>query len=399
MRCGRHGREEAGGARVVKDSGTRMNDWTPKLNPTVDLRRLPLSAEEGFVLSRLDGHTRARDLPALTGLPPERLRDILTRLVSQGALLPGVEPSPVNTVRQDTAPAQSSAPPPSPARTSASAAAGSGAHAGGAASVPHEASDLEPLPEAEATEGAPEEPEPADDVPEAVLGDYRKLFETRLHALPEDQRVALAHGAEDPELSALCFDPVPAVIKAVLENSRVGLAHARLIARHHRNPVGLEALVARAAFASDTGVRRFLVRNPQLPVALFRRLWAMRRLMEHHKLTVDRDVPEQTRRTARELLRQRFSTGPSEEKVELILNTEGRALGALVGMPVDGKTTSLLCGRTYRSPMLVQNIARWSAAPPALITHLLKQELVRRQPQLRAMLARHPNAPADAKRA
>ena len=356
-----------------------MSDWTPKLNPTVDLRRLPLNAEEGFVLSRLDGHTREKDLPALTGFPPDKLRDILARLVSQGALLPGTEvASPVNTVRPPEAPAPFTDHP--------------------APSL--DASDTEPLPEAESSDGADDDDDAGatDDVPETVQGDYRKLFETRLHALPEDQRVALAHGAEDPELSALCFDPVPAVIKAVLENSRVGLAHARLIARHHRNPVGLEALVARAAFAADTGVRRFLVRNPQLPAALFRRLWAMRRLMEHHKLTVDRDVPEQTRRTARELLRQRFSTGPSEEKLELILNTEGRALGALVGMPVDGKTTSLLCGRTYRSPMLVQNIARWSAAPPALIAHLLKQELVRRQPQLRMMLARHPNAPADAKR-
>ncbi|NNB95190.1 hypothetical protein HI113_14925 [Corallococcus exiguus] len=378
MRCERPGREEARTARVVKDSGARMSDWTPKLNPTVDLRRLPLNAEEGFVLSRLDGHTREKDLPALTGFPPDKLRDILARLVSQGALLPGTEAaSPVNTVRPPEAPAPFTDHP--------------------APSL--DASDTEPLPEAESSDGSDDDAGATDDVPEAVLGDYRKLFETRLHALPEDQRVALAHGAEDPELSALCFDPVPAVIKAVLENSRVGLAHARLIARHHRNPVGLEALVARAAFAADTGVRRFLVRNPQLPAALFRRLWAMRRLMEHHKLTVDRDVPEQTRRTARELLRQRFSTGPSEEKVELILNTEGRALGALVGMPVDGKTTSLLCGRTYRSPMLVQNIARWSAAPPALIAHLLKQELVRRQPQLRMMLARHPNAPADAKRA
>lgn len=352
-----------------------MNDWTPKLNPTVDLRRLPLNAEEGFVLSRLDGHTRARDLPALTGLPQERLQDILARLVAQGALLPGAE-APVNTVRQEPAAPEPIAPPREARDT--------------------EARDTEPLPDAEAGD---EDAAPEEEVPEAVLGNYRKLFETRLHALPEDQRVAMAHGAEDPELSALCFDPVPAVIKAALENPRVGLAHARLIARHHRNPVGLEALVARAAFASDTGVRRFLVRNPQLPAALFRRMWALRRLMEHHKLTVDRDVPESTRRTARELLRQRFATGPSEEKVELILNTEGRALGSLVGMPVDGKTTSLLCGRTYRSPLLVQNLARWSAAPPVLVAHLLKQELVRRQPQLRAMLARHPNAPADVKRA
>ncbi|WP_208726137.1 hypothetical protein [Corallococcus terminator] len=396
-----------------------MNDWTPKLNPTVDLRRLPLNAEEGFVLSRLDGHTRARDLPALTGLPLERLQDILARLVTQGALLPGAE-APANTVRQDTASASgplgsaTTAPQPRAASTPSASTAtpAQAASIQGTSHTPEGAlppeghdgpsldvRDTEPLPDAEAAEASDEDAAPEEEIPEAVLGNYRKLFETRLHALPEDQRVALAHGAEDPELSALCFDPVPAVIKAALENPRVGLAHARLIARHHRNPVGLEALVARAAFAADTGVRRFLVRNPQLPAALFRRMWALRRLMEHHKLTVDRDVPESTRRTARELLRQRFATGPSEEKVELILNTEGRALGALVGMPVDGKTTSLLCGRTYRSPLLVQNLARWSAAPPMLVAHLLKQELVRRQPQLRAMLARHPNAPADVKRA
>ncbi|HLM46654.1 MAG TPA: hypothetical protein VK458_22480, partial [Myxococcaceae bacterium] len=136
----------------------------------------------------------------------------------------------------------------------------------------------------------------------------------------------------------------------------------------------------------------------QLPGGLFRRLWSSRRLMELHKASGDRDIPEGTRRTAREVLRQRFSTGPAEEKVELILNTEGRSLVALTGLPVDGKTAALLCGRTYRSPLLIQNIARWSAAPPALIAHLLKQEAVRRQPQLKMLLQRHPNAPAEARR-
>jgi hypothetical protein len=120
--------------------------------------------------------------------------------------------------------------------------------------------------------------------------------------------------------------------------------------------------------------------------------------MEQYKVTVDHDVPEQTRRTARELMRTRFNTAPAEERVELILKTDGRVLGALVGLAVDGKTTALLCGRTYRSPLLIQNIARWSAAPPALVAHLLKQEAVRRQPQLRMLLQRHPNAPADARR-
>jgi hypothetical protein len=350
-----------------------MADWTPKPNLAVDLKRLSLTAEEGFVLSRLDGHTAAHHLPALTGFPPERIQAILARLVAQGALLP--------------APGSSAAPPP--------AARAEEPQQRSPLPDPEKDISAEP-PEAETSE--PEEPEPADDEPEAALGNYRQLFETRLHPLTEDERKARASGAEDPELSALCFDPVPAVIKAVMENPRTGLSHARLIVRHHRNPVGLEAVCSRAAFAADGGVRRWLVRNPQLPSGLFRRLWSGRRLMELHKVALDRDIPEGTRRTARELLRQRFSTGPAEEKAELILNTEGRSLVSLAGLPVDGKTAALLCGRTYRSPLLIQNIARWSAAPPALIAHLLKQEAVRRQPQLRMLLQRHPNAPADARR-
>jgi len=338
-----------------------MADWTPKPNLAVDLKRLSLNAEEGFVLSRLDGHTSASHLPALTGFSPERIQAILARLVAQGALHPAAQAAPA---------------PNSPELPTL------------------ELSDVQASSESD----EPEASEPANDEPEEALGNYRQLFETRLHPLTEDERKARARGAEDPELSAFCFDPVPAVIKSVLENPRTGLAHARLIVRHHRNPMGLEALCARAAFAADGGVRRWLVRNPQLPSSLFRRLWSGRRLMELHKLTTDRDIPENTRRTARELLRQRFSTGPSEEKAELILNTEGRSLVSLSGLPVDGKTAALLCGRTYRSPLLIQNIARWSAAPPALIAHLLKQEAVRRQPQLRMLLQRHPNAPADARR-
>ncbi|MBN1208388.1 MAG: hypothetical protein JXB05_26240 [Myxococcaceae bacterium] len=345
-----------------------MADWTPKLNLSVDLKRLSLTAEEGFVLSRLDGHTAASHLPALTGLPPDRIQAILTRLVQQGALQP--------------------APGAPSARPLAAPAPAEGAEEGASELSDSESSEPE----------EPEEPEPADDESPEALGNYRQLFETRLHPLTEDERTARAHGAVDPELSAFCFDPVPAVIKAVMENPRTGLAHARLIVRHHRNPVGLEAVCARAAFAADTGVRRWLARNPQLPGGLFRRLWSGRRLLELHKVSVDRDIPEGTRRTARELLRQRFTTGPAEEKAELILNTEGRSLVALSGLPVDGKTAALLCGRAYRSPLLIQNIARWSAAPPALVAHLLKQEAVRRQPQLRMLLQRHPNAPADVRR-
>jgi hypothetical protein len=229
-------------------------------------------------------------------------------------------------------------------------------------------------------------------------GTQRKLYETALRQLAPDERATRAKTVEEPELSALCFDPLPAVIHALLDNPRFSLTQARLVAAHHRTPSGLEALAARAALAADAGVRRALLRNPQLSTGLLRRLHGGRRLLEQHKLVVSRDVPEQTRRAARELLRARFSTADAEERVEVIVKTEGRCLSAVAGLPVDGKTAALLCSRTYTSTLLVQNISRWAACPPALIAHLMRQELVRRSPSLKLLLGRHPNAPADTRR-
>jgi len=307
--------------------------WKPVLNSGTDLLGLPLTPEEGFVASRLDGVTDLHGLSVGTGLSPERIEAALEKLVSLGAV------SPPEVLDED-----------------------------------------EPA--------AKDEP----------AGVHRKLYETTLHQLAAEERAARARAAEEPELSAFCFDPLPAVVQALLENPRFALAQARLVAAHHRTPSGLEALAARAAFAADAGVRRALLRNPQLPAALLRRLHGGRRLLEQHKLVVSRDVPEQTRRAARELLRSRFATAEADERVEVILKTEGRCLTVLAGLPIDGKTAALLCGRTYTSTLLVQNISRWAAAPPALIAHLMKQELVRRSASLKLLLHRHPNAPTEPRR-
>jgi len=93
-------------------------------------------------------------------------------------------------------------------------------------------------------------------------------------------------------------------------------------------------------------------------------------------------------------LRARFPAADAEERVELIVRQKAAASRP---WPVwrrrqDG---ALLCGRTYGSTLLIQNISRWPACPPALIAHLLKQEIVRRSQSLRLLLQRHPNAPAS----
>jgi hypothetical protein len=307
--------------------------WKPVLNPSVALLGLPLTPEEGFIASRLDGITDLHGLSVVTGLSPERIEAALEKLVSLGAV-----------------------------------------------SAPEVLDEGEPA--------AGDEP----------AGMHRKLYETALRELPVEERAARAKAAEEPELSAFCFDPLPAVVHALLDNPRFGLTQARLVAAHHRTASGLEALAARAALAADAGVRRALLRNPQLSAGLLRRLHGGRRLLEQYKLVVSRDVPEQTRRAARELLRTRFSTAEAEERVEVLVKTEGRCLPSLAGLPIDGKTAALLCSRTYSSTLLVQNMSRWAACPPVLIAHLLKQELVRRSPALRLLLQRHPNAPAEPRR-
>jgi hypothetical protein len=240
----------------------------------------------------------------------------------------------------------------------------------------------------EAPQGAP----PAASSPDAALPP-RQLFETRLHPLSEDARAALAKTAAEPELSALCFDPVVPVIAQVLDNPRCGLAHARLIAAHHLNAAGLEALAARSEFLHDAEVQRFLLRNPQTPGHLQRRLLLNKRLPELYRVGQDRDANDRTRAAARELLRERFAKGSPDERVELIVITEGRALTSLTGLSLDGRTIALLCARPPASMLLVENLARWPASPPVLLAHLLAQPMVQRSPQLRAMVRRHPNAP------
>ena len=103
-------------------------------------------------------------------------------------------------------------------------------------------------------------------------GDYRRIFETTFHDLPRDVRASAAHTAEGAALSALCFDPDPQVIRAVLENAVCGLQHARLIAAHHGHSAGLFALVERAVFSRDAEVRRLLLRNGQTPDSVLRRI-------------------------------------------------------------------------------------------------------------------------------
>lgn len=310
--------------------------WKPKWALNVDLRKLALSNVEGFLASRIDGQTSVAELAQLTNLSGEQVELVLARLVGEGALEPPA----------------ASEPTPAPA-------------------------------EAPEPEAAPI----GDGVTHLAL--YRECF----HPLSPDERAAMAAVATGVQLSALCFDPVPATIRRLMENPHAGLEQARLIAAHHQNSSGLEFLLARAELMRDTQVQRLLWRNPQLNEGQLRRLTQAKRLLELWKLSVSREATSQTRTNTARLLRTRFTAAPAEERVELIFSTEGRALAGLAGLALDGKSTALLCARSYGSMLLIQNLAHWPPTPPAVIAHLLRQPMVQRQPRLKTMLSQHPNAP------
>ena len=68
-----------------------------------------------------------------------------------------------------------------------------------------------------------------------------------------------------------------------------------------------------------------------------------------------------------------------------------------MGLALDQKSASLFCHRTVTSLLLVQNLARWAGTPPSVLAHLLKQAVVRNQPQVRMLIMKHPNLPSHAR--
>ena len=227
---------------------------------------------------------------------------------------------------------------------------------------------------------------------------YRKIFETQFHDLPRDVRAAAAGTAEGSALSALCFDPDPMVIKAILENMQTNLDHARLIANHHRHSTGLAALAERAQFARDAQVRRHLMRNPQTTEPVLIKVLNPLPLQQLYPLNISRENSERAKRVLRQVFRKKFQQSSAEERVGLIFSTEGRCLNLLIGLTFDSKMSALMCRRSYHASLIIQNLARFPATPPAVIGHLLKQQVVRRSPALRKILLRHSNCPTELKR-
>ena len=226
----------------------------------------------------------------------------------------------------------------------------------------------------------------------------RQVYELELKPLPRDERLAEAGRAGAARLLAFCLDPEPQVINAVFDNSSAGLVHARMAARHHGTSAGLEMIVKRAQFLRDPQVQRALLQNGQASESILRRLLGQRPLRDVFQASIDHELPSKNRTWVRGQLKTRFAQAQPEERVNLIVSTEGRCLAQLTGQTFDQRTTSLLCSRPYNSSIFIQNLARFPPTPPMLLAHLLKQPFVKRQAHLRRLLVQHPNTPSQLKR-
>lgn len=317
---------------------------------------LKLTAEEGFVLSRIDGPMDVRELESLTGLAPEQVGQIVSRLSAHGVV-------DVHHAHSENSEEQTKA----------------------------EAHDVT------------EDTYSPDNVEEGALdpdlGDvesttHRERWSLKFRGLPAERRRILARSAAIDDLLALAYDQDPQVLRAVIANPQASAQVARLIAAHAQTSSALDALTR---FINDQGVQRGLMRNAHTSDGTLRRLLMSKPLGNVYHAATDRDAAEVPRTRCKSIFRERFSSAQADEKAQLLLRTEGRVLQILAGVPLDARTTGLLCSKTITSSLFVQNIARWGAAPPALLLHLVRQPFVKRQPQLVRMLTQHANMPREGK--
>jgi hypothetical protein len=154
----------------------------------------------------------------------------------------------------------------------------------------------------------------------------------------------------------------------------------------------------RQEFLRDLLVERRLLRNPMAGDTVLGRVMASKRLFQTYKIAIDRDVPELTRSKSRGYMRKKYQSAPSEERADLVLRTEGRCLIYMTGCAFDAKMTQILCGKPYNSVLFIQNLAKFSATPPGLLAHLMKQPFVRKHAPLKKLLLQHPNMPGEVKR-
>ncbi len=342
-----------------------------------DHRVVRLTPEEGYVLSRLDRPVLRTEVAALVGMPPEKADAIVARLLEAGVI----------ALDGDAARAAAAAERPASGSRSV-AAVGSAPPAGPRRfrSTPDLDAEDRPSWGGPLRESAPPGAEPE----EARAA--RELFERSLRGLAPSARAAKAQHAAGEELLALCHDPHPQVVLALLANSAFGPAQASVVAHYHQNATGLELLARHGELLRDPDVQRALLGNPRLTASLAERVHAAAALDELYQHAIDPALPAEVRRALGRALGARFGAATPGERADLVYWSDGKALAFLDGTPLDEETATYLGRRAITSTELVMRLAAHPGTPRSLLVALDQQPLVSGRRDLRELLRRHPNA-------
>lgn len=240
--------------------------------------------------------------------------------------------------------------------------------------------------------------DPSIDDPPLVGADARRVYMDRFADMDVDLRATAAKEGDVLTMRALAYDPMPRVISALMENPNFSVNEARIIAREHKSGIGLQMLTQRTRLLADPEVRRRLLKNGHVSAQIIGTLLRGKPLLSIYQVGISHDVPENTKSFARAEMRRAFAERGADEKVPLILKTDGRILTLVTGVALDGRAISMIIARTAMSPMLIRNFAQWPTTPPPILVHMLKLPQVARDKSLQQTILRHPNVPSQYKR-
>gem|GEM_PF-7068280 len=363
---------------------------TARLRPLpFDHRAVKLTPEEGYVFSRLDRPVLRSAIPALVGMPPEKAEAIVARLLAAGVLAVDGE---VAATGAERPPSGSRAVAPGAERRPS--AAGAVPRSGTPPPASPRRRPSSPAPEAEGRAswcGPLRESEPPGSIPQEAVA-ARELYGQAFRGLTPSARAAKAQHATGQELLALCHDPHPQVVLALLANAGFGPLQARIVAHFHQNATGLDLLARHGELLRDPDVQRALLGNPRLTPSLAERVHAAASLDALYQHASDPALPAEVRRALGPVLRARFDAATPRERADLVYWSEGKALAFVEGAPLDAETAAALGRRAITSTELVLRLASHPGTPRSLLVALDQQPLVAGRRDLRELIRRHPNA-------
>lgn len=338
-----------------------------------------LTPEEGYVLSRIVHPVTPAEVHAVVGMERARAEAIVNRLLTIGVLALDREgevasPSPSQgsgVRRRGSSPAAPELPGARDRRSSSRFAALDGADSPG--------------------DGAPRATDPPGPLPAAATG-ARARYEASFRGLNPSGRATKAQNATGSDLYALCYDPHPQVVLALLANPAFDTNHARVVAHAHQNASGLELLARDPRMLADVGVQRAYLGNPRLTAALLERVLAAASLTDLHQHATDVGLRAELQTTIGDALRNRFATAAAEEIADLVYWSDGEALAWGGGAPLSAGTVTRLSQRPITSEGLVRRLATYPGTPRSLLVVLDSQPYVLDRRDLRELIRRHPNA-------